>query len=969
MTIYTPNIVISKNYTFMNNFMEGKYFSDLDSAAADDAVIFNGKQNRYVYSLEHSFNYNNSDTLIVLKIVDVDGNFDNTFFNETFYERLMNNSINKYLKDISKDKSKTKFSDFQLYVNDYLQSQIKIYLAYGIGDSLDTWTDPIACTLVAADVDVANNGLVNYTYKFIPQINNFFRPTPEKDKNDPNRDVDFDFGAASLYTEYTINNVNGKDLNYNISELLKGYIAKTCNVNKDNVVVVIPDLENQVKSASGQLETAPEYKIRAAELKLKENSERLLNPLATNEKTVPIINELDLGNVFEASILYNKVFKSIFGEYYEAREVTQIYKQQIINYNSKQDVYIKLANDLAKSKKILASKEEDKKPLRKKLSDLNIDIQKYTEILTLRDSGISAGSLNISTQKYREHLTSAQKERDDVINKLHAISDSDTYQKNANKNNVAAIGSYVLGGGLQGDLLGSITQPDEYEDVRKTYKSKPDELKLTLRAEALKAQGNDPNKVQVPDWRGAINNVFNGISLIYNQAQSNYIVPHISYETNLRWLKLFKKYNLIADPTQPCVVIGDRQMVLDYIYCNQVPVGNIPDIKSNFNLPSNSPLANLTQSYKQDIIGIVSRKRNSSSFSEKIYYDELALSLQSSSTVKAATREIDRMSKDFDIPIFVNNFKNSNVISYSLKNTENYMAAMKLAVRDNRLKYLLAESNVEFIKQNLKLAGIDDANPIEIAKKLFSDTLASLPQEIKDKKYQKINQQDLDIYEEYRKNGGSQTLQKINDNKYASFIKNKLLDLPPAITTIQPRSALQDPNVKFSPGESYPLVTSNSSENASYLNLALQRTLYDTYGKKINKDDLFAVSQFIILLNAVNDVNGGSTVSFLPGITLPTSKFILSKLLEYQQRYASELTLKTLPFFNLSDSRTLNKPAVFFSKRISTLGNDSSVTLDFFSGEWRIVGFRHVINTQECYSEFMLIKYQSTDETLKGHSL
>ena len=41
--------------------MEGKYFSDLDSSVADDAVIFNGKQNRYVYSLEHSFNYNQID--------------------------------------------------------------------------------------------------------------------------------------------------------------------------------------------------------------------------------------------------------------------------------------------------------------------------------------------------------------------------------------------------------------------------------------------------------------------------------------------------------------------------------------------------------------------------------------------------------------------------------------------------------------------------------------------------------------------------------------------------------------------------------------------------------------------------------------------------------------------------------------------------------------------------------------------
>ena len=40
-------------------------------------------------------------------------------------------------------------------------------------------------------------------------------------------------------------------------------------------------------------------------------------------------------------------------------------------------------------------------------------------------------------------------------------------------------------------------------------------------------------------------------------------------------------------------------------------------------------------------------------------------------------------------------------------------------------------------------------------------------------------------------------------------------------------------------------------------------------------------------------------------------------------------------------------------------------SIDFFSGEYRIIGFKHVITTRECYSEFLLNKGQALAENLK----
>ena len=976
MTIYTPNIIISKNYSFMNNFMEGRYFSELNVPDADDAIIFNKKQNRYVYSLEHSFNYGEADLHLTLKIVDVDGTFENQFFNETFYQRQMNNAVKKYVEDVKKPKDRAvKFSDFQLYVSDLLDSQIRIYVAYGIGDDLQTWTDPIVCTLVGANIDVSPNGVRNYTYKFIPEINNFFRPELKKDDNNPNEDVNYDFGAVSVETSYKIKTPDAKDVRGNIYKLLKGFCGKACNINEDNVIVVLPDFNSSISNSDAPVsgEFSSIYRNSDSEVQV------LSRP----------VNSLNFNNMDDIKFFYSGLFKHVRSIYSKSRIYSKTTFMGIRKYVTKQDVITQLQADLTKSKEQLQSLNRDinnyqninKLPtselmsLSKQKSQLEQENIKLEEVIQdkLRQ-GIPGDSLQDDFYK-KINNNKEIKRIEDKISTIRKTNLEDRYKKRSEENNkFKKLSSKLL---LLKDN-NQLNDSDTYSEYG--YGFSPDEWHLEIRAEGDIT--NDPNKIPFPNWRKTINDVFKGIATIYNQGES-YITPQVSFETNLRWLKFFKDVGLITDPTKPCLIVGDRQMVLDYIYCNQIPLTDIQNSKCNFPLNINDPLqiAHNVYGYKSKVIDLVNRKRNSSSFGEKLYLDELQLD-RNNPLIKDTNLTLDDITKKYDIPIFVNNFKNSNVISYSLKNTENYISSLKYAVRSNRLKYLYSELSKD--EQRLKVlfesAGITDPNPIKLATELFTDTVKSLPKEIQDIKFNQIDKKFNEFKENfYDKTPGNRSRDEAT--KYFEYSRSG--PVAKFITNLYGDTGSIAPTKFYGLGTnqfySDPLILTQNSQNVSYLNLAIQKVLYSKSREydprrnavvqnptgplgKIDYNNLAAIAEFIILLNATNEINGGNTVTFIPGLTMPNRNFILSRIHEYNVKFSLNLTIKTLPFFNLTDARTMNKPCIFYSKRVSLMGVDPVDVMDFFTGEYRIVGFRHVITTSECYSEFSLSKYLTADE-------
>jgi hypothetical protein len=488
--------------------------------------------------------------------------------------------------------------------------------------------------------------------------------------------------------------------------------------------------------------------------------------------------------------------------------------------------------------------------------------------------------------------------------------------------------------------------------IKNLYKLEQDQKSEVIKRLVIRAEV-DRNTIpagtpQFPDARQALLNVFTGMNTILKNGNGN-LTLSIFYENNLRWLKLFKKYKLIEDDRSPCLIIGDRQMILDLLYRNNilnlaspsVPVNNLSET-SDFYLALNS------QEYYADILNLVSRKKYSSSFSESLYIDEL--SFKDKDRLQQLT-ETERTAKTFDIPIFVNNFRNANVLSYSLKNTENYISVISPVVRENRLKILYPKLKENAASLYQKFFTKNTNNPIEIANEYFNNGINALPEEIKKIKLTRLSNEDITKLDEFKKEKSYEKWDVIPPQ-----LKSALLSIfPIGLIGGSPNGGVALPGLE---GLSF----SQNSENVSYLNLSIQNLLRKD--NLVKEEDLAAVSELIILLNDSAQTNDLGGVNIVPGLRMPGMNSILSRVHEYSKRNSIELSIKTLPFFHLSDMRTLNTLAIFYSKRIISTGTELTEALDFFSGNYTIVGFRHVITTSECYSEFMLSKFGASDDLI-----
>lgn len=947
MTIFTPNIVITKSYDFMNKFMAGDYLSNLSTADLNDTIVFLGKQNRFVYSLDYSFNFGQSDSNLIIKVVDVDGSFENDFLNETFYEKLMHTNMEKYLKF-----SKTA-SEFQEYFASILDSRLKLYVTFGVGDDLVNWADPITCTLVGADIDVANNGLRNYTYKFAPLPNAFFTPPPAKDDDDPNINNLFDFGANAVSIEHSVFDLG--DINTNLRSLLKGFMSKAVNVNQGNIIVLLPEItdlmiKNNFKgktiqvsdrgaAAAGQtkfIDVIEEEYVSIFKVIFKEK-----NP----SPTVTLFKGIDF-----------KKAKTSVSDYFlenekKNRQKAEKYKKELDQLNKTSTRQVSVEQTTTGSTKLVDKSLQIAKELKYVRSEIN-------KILPKLDS------LSIQDPEYSEY----NQKYEELLKKEKELNDLQESVKTANID--AELEKRNLQGNLQGKIIGNKLKAglnsfantianNLPSNIPKLQFQVPDSYKLTIRSSIFR--GNYSKLTPTPDVRQAITDVFTGINNLHKGGEG-YVTECIAFETNLRWLKFFKEFGLIEDEKSPCLVIGDRQLVLDYLYCNQTPINDINKIVPTNTLDSKDPAYKILTSneYKQGIIDIVRRKKISSSFGETLFIDELSLE---NDVTRKAVSELKSKALEADIPIFINNFRNANVLSYSLKNTENYLSVTTQSVRDNRLKYLYGQLDDPTVTKILEKYGISTASnaptqtgilsPVQLAEIYFNNTLSNLNKNVKDVRYQKIPKSDISGLSELMFSNKQSSVWDFTDT--------------PSRKLIAEQFGVFDQNI----GEDKPidksifkgLILTNSSDSVSYLNLAMQAYLRDNV-KGIKGEDLAAVAEFIILLNASNDANDMGSISFSPGLNLPGNKFILSRINEYAKRFSVEMSVKTLPYFHLSELRTINKPALFFSKRISPI-NNSIDQFDFFSGEYRITGFRHVITTSECYSEFMLTKYGATDDLIK----
>jgi hypothetical protein len=889
--IFVPNIIITQDYNLIKKIMESKYLDVAQKFDESKAILLSNRQNKYVYGLEHSINFNGADSKILLKIIDTDSDFENKFFNETFLEKILNDQVTNYIKN------KTQISEFGNYFNKILNSQIRIYVAYGIGNDLSNWSNPIVCTLVGGNIELANNGLRTYTYEFIPEVNYFFRyQTIKPDLNNPNDDFTLNLGGAFLRTkvDLLVPKTDYSKVTKNIKTLLTKFVSKITNTNESNVITLIPDLEGP--------------------------------------KTSTLIQETSGLSIFERGLWDN---------------ITKATKQLLLD----------TADKISLKGKI--------EPVDERLIKVKWDIDLYV------------------AQFYKQYFKSIEVNLPNI-------------------NPVATLAGGQYSNTPQGQQVAG-------EMDTRLAKSNKDKEAITLSLVSIPDPNttNQSSEPQLPDWYKAIQNVFTGIASLYRKGDT-YVSPNISFESDTLLLKLFHKYKMIADPTVPCVIVGDRQMVLDFIYRNQVPISKTLDVNSKFTINKDDSLYEVfkNKDYAIDLRNLIRKKKNSSSFNEKILLDELALGSQVSkeeaAVIRSSVNLINQYTEEGDIPVFLNNLKNSNVLSYSIKNTENYMTATRMGVLANRYKTLLSQLSVDDLSKLLESGGISGTStltPVDIAKDIFGSTVGQLTSVSPNtkissdvlallKKQDELSLAETSLAETQEPTEvkwgesawaggvGDLLLYGVRASKKTFFyreIESKYLSVKKSYDkSLEELSAEDNEIYDFlsiikNSSQKDAVIFTNSQENVTITNALLQKTLAEKY-PGIPKENLLPLAETIILMNAVNTASENSQVEVLPGLYLPNKNFITGKIMEYAAKFFIEVSLKTLPFFYLSNYRVISQPAFFYSKKLNISNYNDLNIFDFFSGDYRIMGFKHVISTRECYSEFLLNKANALGGELKAIS-
>ncbi len=518
-------------------------------------------------------------------------------------------------------------------------------------------------------------------------------------------------------------------------------------------------------------------------------------------------------------------------------------------------------------------------------------------------------------------------------------------------------------------------------------------------------------------------------------------------ENNLKLLSLWKQWGLIDSANDKCIIFGLEQMISEYLYRNYIPVGSaetnktfeeyISNITNEFtptlqiygegdelyskdgDLKTNVAEILLDKEYGISFLKTVSRGKTSSNFFEQTNLDELSLNQDADSRFTNFFRNSDFL-KLFDIPVFTNNLKNSNILNIQFTNSEVYLMGMKLAIDSNFAKAYVASINKNVDQVNIE--GLNLRSIFDEYKKLLDEINPDQLQKLKE-----VLMYQLYLAKEQKRTPPRSNITKKDvSNQVAEELQGKFAELQNTIfnnqnlieflTSIKPEPVIVLDRIDIE-GKGGFRVMESMDEVHKRLKTKFKRVIPKQEIKEVIKrfEKLVIFAQNLILKNGgdfnTNEVLLGtailnlqsnydsdnlafyrlnedkrieSVLSFvntlfnifdiktldskdLPdGVVFKPKEFglyqenIASELWKHLNNQVIKLSIKTLPFFHLSTLRLVNfKPCFLFSKQVTPINpnsNSISNNLDFFSGVYNIAAIKHVINTRECYSQFMLVK-------------
>jgi hypothetical protein len=947
--VLIPNIIITRDYDAMIAIFSGDKYIDSSKLKSDNKLFFlSANKNKYLTSFEYDLEFAaKKEKFFKINFIDSDGNFESEFLESSFLSEFTLHVAEQLstIKDIVD--SVTGDSSLAGYY----------YIAFGIGEELSNWSEPHVCQFRGAQIQIDANGRRIYSFNFTPSNDPIFRRQFMYDTKSINYQGDFLYLDKLKYilnvsheTDPTLKETPYVRSGEMIRSLLIKYLQAACN--SKNILVLLPEIDREVKNIRNLnypgvfKEDFFSYKdiySKIFGLELTMNTGVPESIASFRKKTENYLKKLDFATKIRA---YQNQINSYNTQIKNLQVNITDLQEKIDDFYARRLAFLR--NELQK----LAGQTFDNPNVRTLFNNIRLT---ETEV---ENTKTQIKSYQANIDNLNEKISSLQYEIDSIVNKH-------------NKNGKGLLAALLIDSTKKLTKL-NIPTIDYLKEYSEQLLKNLDSIKsyiLTFQGHFSRKSSVTPNTF---DWYQCLNRVFDGIATTVGLDKEDSI-PYLYEETDIKLINLWYKNGIIPNNKDRCIVLGVKSLVNNYLYRNssvfdrQMTTESTLEFNPKYKLEDSDLLNKLTKSnYPKELFELISRKKNSSAFSESIILDELAVNsskfLSNQFLKFLGNSNILKLS---DTPIFMNNLKNSNIRSIDVNNLQSYFSFMNFNVKTDYIDDLILNAKSLYKKSSVYKATNKEFEDliIEVVKKR---------QELEKLKPQQAYVNPL-VAALAREPGGPAPTPVIVGNAVTplsylnDFIFGNLKDKvsPEVIETSKKLlSKMEERKNNEDPKNSYKFIFSILSKEVLQV-LASEKTIDNDEKITTDIENLSLLVEALFTIGKIKMSGDKPILTLADRNGLPSEKNIKAALFQYLYATSTPtITIRTLPFFHLSNNRTIiGKTAILLSKRttsqvspINPQLQNLENSLDFFSGVYNIIGAKHIITTSDCYSEFVIQK-------------
>lgn len=939
--VLVPNIILTKNYDLIKNLFLNKEFLQLDDIKSNERDVFfiSGKNNKYLNSFEYKLNVDNT-VEILLRIFDFDNNFEFEYLSDGFLKNYFRNLLSKTVT----------FSQLNSLSKAGIKN--KLYFSFGVGNDLRNWADPMSADLKEAYIEIDTAGRRHYILKFVPNNETpLFRQNIFYNMGKVNPEADFGFlNDVSPSLKVSVIYVQNEKPNIDevLKDLTKEYISLVAKTSKSNCLLLLPSV----------FQSFNDY---------------------VNSRLGPVT---EAGEEFE----YLSSIRELFGfnatlQTFESIPENLAPTKNVIDFNNQRSDVLDEA-DAKQNKSVNETSEQS---------------QSLPPIEPEVIPGFPSDDPNYIPPGMMRNEVTGELERDPYARSAPLPSNSNSDRILDSMLNVPVTNPF------------DPAPPSKDPPVQDPPSPRPPSHYPTPQPEPIVSKkwifsidisnylgsDNSIRTAALVDWYRPLNKINDGVQSLLGYQGTNREF-YIDTEVDIIKLELLAKQKIISDTKAPCIVMGDLQAIRNYYHRDglafdqdmnpgsETPFGPIKTL-SDYSLQQKLT----SRAYLNGLSNLLSRRRSNSGFGERVILTELLADYSINRKVNSKFIDFignNEFFENTDTPIFMHNLKNSNVLAITvLQNTIPYLQTVNFSVGNTTENELLLKIPINYEKSiffyntkiNLEKLVSDvvkeykelmekedairkirkdnnyiDSSPTNYA---FNNLLESINSKDfenidKDKKYTGVGELPFDELSKFekavkRKNNFLKFLQATNNDN--DLVRRNIL-------TLIGKNVRSLPITKNNRTEFFDEFLANDTE------LQAEVSLIAEYINAVISAGVENSSSFIeINKNLIHENSSAESLK--------------ARLFAHlYEKMSASISVRTVPFFWIAGLRAIKKQAIVLSKKVPPIAGpinpavqDVTELFDFFSGIFNIVGVKHVINTSECYSEFVLSRTGLTPDGVR----